>query len=39
MLGNITPEKWATLSEVQQAKVSLAIARYALEQLQADEEV
>lgn len=39
MLGNITPEKWATLSEVQQAKVTLAIARYALEQLQADEEV
>jgi len=39
LLGNMTPEKWATLSEIQQAKVSLAIARYALEQLQADEEV
>lgn len=39
LLGNMTPEKWATLSEIQQAKVSMAIARYALEQLQADEEV
>lgn len=39
MLSNITPEKWAALSEIQQAKVSLAIARYALEQLQLEEEV
>lgn len=39
LLGNMTPEKWAALSEIQQAKVSMAIARYALEQLQADEEV
>ncbi len=39
LLGNMTPERWATLSEIAQAKVSLAIARYALEQLQADEEV
>lgn len=38
MLGNITPQNWAALSEIQQAKVSLAIARYALEQLQAEEE-
>ncbi|WP_009631726.1 hypothetical protein [Synechocystis sp. PCC 7509] len=33
----ITPEQWANLSEIQQAKFSLAIARYALEQLQAQE--
>lgn len=30
----ITAEQWATLSEIQQAKFSLAIARYALEQSQ-----
>lgn len=39
MLANITLERWVALSEIQQAKVSLAIARYALEQLQAEEEV
>lgn len=31
---DITPEQWATLSEIQQAKFGLAIARYALEQIQ-----
>lgn len=38
-LGSLTPEKWTNLSEIQQAKVSLAISRYALEHLQADEQV
>lgn len=32
-------EQWATLSEIQQAKISLAIARYALEQIQAEENI
>lgn len=35
----ITPEQWVTLSETQQAKLSLAIARYALEQIQAEENI
>ncbi len=33
----MTSEQWATLSEIQQAKLSLAIARYALEQIQTEE--
>lgn len=35
----ITPEQWANLSEIQQAKLSLAIARYALEQIQAEDNI
>ncbi|MBW4665722.1 MAG: hypothetical protein KME01_16260 [Chroococcus sp. CMT-3BRIN-NPC107] len=36
---DITPKQWADLSEIQQAKLSLAIARYALEQIQAEENI
>jgi hypothetical protein len=36
---NITPEQWATLSEIQQAKVGLAIALYAIEQNQEEESI
>lgn len=36
---DVTPEQWATLSEIGQAKLSLAIARYALEQIQAEENI
>ncbi len=36
---DITAEQWATLSEIQQAKLSLAIARYALEQSQIEENI
>jgi hypothetical protein len=35
----ITPQQWTTLSETQQAKLSLAIARYALEQIQVEENI
>ena len=31
---NITPEQWTTLSEIQQAKIGLAIALYAIKQTQ-----
>ena len=31
---NITPEQWKTLSEIQQAKIGLAIALYAIKQTQ-----
>ncbi len=33
VLGEVQPEDWAMLSEIEQARISLAIARYALEQL------
>lgn len=36
---DITSEQWANLSEIQQAKLSLAIARYALEQIQTGENI
>lgn len=39
VLPDVTPEQWANLSEIQQAKLSLAIARYALEQIQAEETI
>ncbi len=39
VLPDVTPEQWANLSEIQQAKFSLAIARYALEQIQAEETI
>ena len=35
----ITAEQWAALSEIQQAKISLAIARYAIEQIKAEENI
>ena len=35
----VTPEQWATLSPTQQAKLSLAIACYALEQIQAEDNI
>lgn len=35
----VTPEQWATLSQTQKAKFSLAIARYALEQIQAEDNI
>lgn len=35
----ITPEQWANLSEIQQAKLSLVIARYALEQIQTEDNI
>lgn len=36
---NITPEQWTTLSEIQQAKIGLAIALYALKQTQEEENI
>ena len=36
---NITPQQWTTLSEIQQAKIGLAIALYALEQNQEEESI
>jgi hypothetical protein len=36
---NITPEQWTTLSEIQQAKIGLAIAFYALETIQDEENI
>ena len=36
---NITPEQWATLSEIQQAKVGLAIALYAIKQTPEEESI
>jgi len=35
----ITAEQWVDLSEIQQAKLSLAIARYAIEQIKAEENI
>ncbi len=37
--SDITPKQWANLSEIQQARFGLAIARYALEQIQAEENI
>lgn len=34
VLGEVQPEDWTALSEIEQARISLAIARYALEKLQ-----
>jgi hypothetical protein len=34
LLSNVRPVKWETLSEIEQARVSLAIARYALAELE-----
>ena len=34
VLGEVRPEDWTVLSEIEQARISLAIARYALAQLQ-----
>lgn len=36
---DVTPEQWTDLSQIQQAKLSFAIARYALEQLQTEENI
>lgn len=36
---NITPQQWTTLSEIQQAKIGLAIALYALERTKKEESV
>ena len=35
VLGEIRHEDWTALSKIEQARVSIAIAHYALEQLQA----
>ena len=35
VLGEVRPEDWTALSEIEQARISLAIAKYALEKLQA----
>ncbi|MBD2310696.1 hypothetical protein H6G20_03255 [Desertifilum sp. FACHB-1129] len=36
MLNTVRPVEWAALSEIEQARLSLAVARYAIAQLQQD---